>query len=143
MAFHMYTDEAVAEAVERLEWRRYAAQSDGRLNDVQRLKAAIIELTDAGTALGVLVAEKRIAVEHEDFRKAKDKDAEIERERDKILRENNVTELLGLGGGMSAASPRSPLPPPSRHKMSAANRQLDPSNNYHNNRYLVQACVLS
>ncbi len=138
-----------AQIINQLEDRRAKAQDDGREEYSRKLRRAVRDLEEAGQELGVQVALKRAAIDRKDFNEAKVEETaglhcmlpltsssllqslkeQIEKERERIYRDNNVSDLLELTGQRLQAndergrSPRSSsgrrqerLPTPPKHK---------------------------
>ncbi len=109
--------------INQLEDRKAKAQDDGREEYARKLRRAVKNLEEGGQELGVQVALKRGAVDRKDFGMAKILKEQIEKERERIYRENNVSDLLELTGQRLQANDergRSPrggrLATPPKHK---------------------------
>ncbi|KAG0410750.1 hypothetical protein HPB47_012126, partial [Ixodes persulcatus] len=107
LAFDMYVDTEVAQILRKLEAKKRDAIAEERFVFAKKLKYAVVELQKVGEKLGKMVIEKQMAVEMEDFDKARQKKQHIEEYRLNAYEHLRLPELMEMEGEIQAFQRRS------------------------------------
>ncbi|XP_075539654.1 centrosomal protein of 104 kDa [Dermacentor variabilis] len=116
LAFDMYVDTEVAQILRKLEAKKRDAIAEERFVFAKKLKNAVVELQKVGEKLGKMVIEKQMAVEMEDFDRARQKKQHIEEYRLNAYEHLRLPELMEMEGynpERDSALP-GPVPPPEK-----------------------------
>ncbi|KAL3215827.1 hypothetical protein MRX96_033442 [Rhipicephalus microplus] len=98
LAFDMYVDTEVAQILRKLEAKKRDAIAEERFVFAKKLKNAVVELQKVGEKLGKMVIEKQMAVEMEDFDRARQKKQHIEEYRLNAYEHLRLPELMEMEG---------------------------------------------
>ncbi|XP_064459355.1 centrosomal protein of 104 kDa-like [Ornithodoros turicata] len=116
LAFDMYVDTEVAQILRKLEAKKRDAIAEERFVFAKKLKNAVVELQKVGEKLGKMVIEKQMAVEMEDFDKARQKKKHIEEYRLNAYEHLRLPELMEMEGYNPERDSALPGPVPSPEK---------------------------
>ncbi|KAL1440468.1 hypothetical protein MTO96_009501 [Rhipicephalus appendiculatus] len=100
LAFDMYVDTEVAQILRKLEAKKRDAIAEERFVFAKKLKNAVVELQKVGEKLGKMVIEKQMAVEMEDFDRARQKKQHIEEYRLNAYEHLRLPELMEMEGDL-------------------------------------------
>ncbi|KAH9376894.1 hypothetical protein HPB48_002791 [Haemaphysalis longicornis] len=98
LAFDMYVDTEVAQILRKLEAKKRDAIAEERFVFAKKLKYAVAELQKVGEKLGKMVIEKQMAVDMEDFDRARQKKQHIEEYRLNAYEHLRLPELMEMEG---------------------------------------------
>ncbi|XP_043197628.1 centrosomal protein of 104 kDa-like [Amphibalanus amphitrite] len=114
LAFNMYTDYEAVKWMRKLEARKAVAAKHERFDYAQNCKDAVELLQKAGLRLGKYEIEKRLAIEEENYDKAKQKKEHIDEYRQAVREALKVEQLMEDDGTNSNNDilMRLELPPP-------------------------------
>ncbi|XP_037076891.1 centrosomal protein of 104 kDa-like [Pollicipes pollicipes] len=114
LAFNMYTDYDSAKYMRKLEARKATAAKNERFDYAQNCKEAVDLLQKAGLRLGKYEIEKRMAIEEENYDRAKQKKDHIEEYKEAVMEALKVQQLMEEDGTNSNNDilMRLELPPP-------------------------------